>query len=246
MGLNCHSEKLPLDKMRALGIRWVRIDLQAYLTPDMIRDLVSYYHDFGQLWIDHQLAGDVVANARILVSCGVTDIEVINEPEQNGYTPERYGRIFAEVQRAVGTTARLYGPAVGNWPGNKRYIDQAIAAGMRPDVLSFHGYDEEKPEDFAWWTSEAKSLGVPVVISELAFPDYNGPTPYRLKMKDSLGSLFLRTKKTLKDVAWCWYDGPNPEHNNNSGLFDQDPRTKQFSVPNGNYSALLSALRSER
>jgi hypothetical protein len=242
MGLNCHSEKLPLDRMRALGIRWVRLDLQNYMTPTIIRDLVSYYRDYGQLWIDHHLAGDVVRNAQILVSCGVTDIEVINEPEQNGFPPELYAARFKAVQRAVGTSARLYGPAVGDWPRNKGYIQRAIAAGARPDVLSFHGYDEEKPEDFAAWVNEAKRLGVPVVISELAFPDYNGATPYRLRMHDTLGSLFLRTRKALQDTAWCWYDGPNPVNDNNSGLFDQDPRTKLFSIPNQNYSALLSAV----
>src|SRR5947209_14325174 len=49
IGLNCHGEKLPLAQVKAIGVKWVRLDLAGNLcTAEMIRPLVEYYRDFGQ------------------------------------------------------------------------------------------------------------------------------------------------------------------------------------------------------
>ncbi len=239
-GLNCHAERLPLDKLRALGVKWVRLDTGG-LKLDDLPGLVDYYKDFGQMWTDHQMTHNPVGFARKLVDCGVSDIEVYNEPEQNGISPSEYAREFRAVRNAVGTRARLYGPAVGNWPGNKGYLNACLDAGMLPDVISFHGYDESRPEDFNDWVSDARRYGVPVVITELAFPDYNGPAPYRIRMNDSLESLVVRTHSAVSATAWCFYDGPNPDNNNDNGIFDYNPRTHRFDIPNAHYQSLLRA-----
>lgn len=234
IGLNCHSEKLPVDKLRALGIRWVRLDTGRGLTSAQIRDLVSYYRDFGQLWIDHQLTGDPVKTARMLVDAGVQDIEVLNEPEQNDVTAQQYAQKFKAIRTAVGTRARLYGPVIGVWTTSKSYVDAAIDAGMSPDVLSIHGYGERAPEDFKPWIDAVKRYGIPVVVTELAF---DGPSTTSMSLEDFI----VRTNAAMGTTPWCYYDGPNPNDNRDQGIFDFNPSTKRFDVPNSHYWSFLKA-----
>lgn len=240
IGLNCHGERLPLDKIKAIGIEWVRLDLSKGLPLDQIRSLKEYYRDFGQLWIDHQETHDAVGSARLLIEAGVTDIEVYNEPEQDHIPPASYAKTFQAVRQAVAGRARLYGPSVGTWTAAKYYVNESIDAGMRPDALSFHGYLPRSATELAEWVDDARKYGLPVVVSELGFPTYLGALPYRVSMKDSIGVLYRKTRDAMSGKPWCFYDGPNPEGDNDSGLFDWDGRA--FTKPNHNYRDIVAAL----
>ena len=242
IGLNCHGEKLPLPEVRAIGVTWVRLDLPGNLcTPDRIQDLVNYYRDFGQLWILPHTSTDRIATAKVLMGAGITEIEVFNEPELAKISPADYADTFKAIRAVIGTRARLYGPTISTWTWQRDYLDACLRAGVHPDVLSFHGYHQQTPQRLASWVSEAKSYGIPVVISELGFPTYLGAMAYRTKMSDSLGTLFVKTRDAMKGVAaWCWYDGPNPAGDNDSGLFTWTERSGYY--PNHNYRDVVAAI----
>lgn len=241
VGLNVHSEMLPIDKIKAIGIQWVRIDLGKGLTMSQVKALVSHYRDFGQLWTDHQQVADPVSSARMLLSAGITDIEVYNEPEQAHIAPAAYAKTFVDIRKAVDGRARLYGPSIGTWDQAKRYLHDCIDGGMKPDVLSFHGYIQNDSTQLAAWAANAKSYGIPVVISEIGYPDYLGAVPYRAKMHKNMGELFVETKNALRDTPWCYYDGPNPTGDGNTGLFDWKDHVG-FAQPNQNYNDIVAAL----
>src|SRR5579862_1634924 len=123
IGINCHSESLPVDDLKAIGVSWVRIDVPGGpSTFGRIKPLVDHYRDFGQLWVLPQSAGDVGQAAKVLVAAGVTEIEVFNEPDLNGITPSSYVRSFRAVRQAVGASARLYGQSLCTWLDRKSYL----------------------------------------------------------------------------------------------------------------------------
>lgn len=241
IGLNVHSEQLPVDKIKAIGIQWVRIDLGKGLTMSQVKALVAHYRDFGQLWTDHQQVADPVSSARMLLEAGVTDIEVYNEPEQAHITPVAYAKMFQDIRKAVDGRARLYGPSIGTWDQAKHYLNDCIDGGMKPDVLSFHGYIQNDAIQLAAWAADAKKYGIPVAISEIGYPDYLGTVPYRAKMHKNMGQLFVETKNALAGTPWCYYDGPNPTGDGNTGLFDWKAH-EGFTQPNQNYNDIVSAL----
>ncbi|HVT11387.1 MAG TPA: glycosyl hydrolase [Fimbriimonadaceae bacterium] len=244
IGLNVHSERMPIDKLKAIGIKWVRIDLGRGMPPSAVRGLVSHYRDFGQLWTDHQEGPDPIAAAKELLDAGVTEIEVYNEPEQAHISPTDYARTFQQIRAVVNGRARLYGPSIGTWDQAKRYLNDCIDAGMRPDVLTFHGYLQNNSAQLSTWAADAKGYGLPVVVSEIGYPIRLGAVPYRDKMHKSMGPLFIETRDALRDTPWCLYDGPNPAGDNDTGLFDWDGHG--FNKPNRNYDDIVAALAREK
>ncbi|MFI5386135.1 MAG: glycosyl hydrolase [Fimbriimonadales bacterium] len=240
IGLNCHAERLPIADIKSIGISWVRLDLQGnQYTPDKLKGLVGYYRDFGQLWILPQTARDRIETAKTMIAAGITEIEVFNEPDRTNITPESYAGIFQKIRAAVAGRARLYGPDVGTQSTD--YLDGCIRHGAQFDVIAIHGYNQKSFPSLTNWTAGIKDYGVPVAVTELGFPTYLGKMPYRVKMRDSLGTLFLKTKNALEDTPWCWYDGPNPADDNDSGMFDWVPN--RGYVPNRNYRSIRAALQ---
>jgi hypothetical protein len=244
VGLNVHLEKLPIADVKALGVKWVRADLgDGPYDKRAMRSTAEHYlnNGLGVLWILKNGNHSPADEARELVNIGVVDIEVLNEPKLAGISPSQYARIFREVRDAVGTRARLYGPCLSTWSAEKYYLDACFQAGVRPDVLTFHGYLQNSPAQLTQWVEEAKRYGLPVVVSELGFPAYLGDYPYRARMSASLGDLFVRSKRAMGDTPWCWYDGPNPKENQGTGLFDWDGTG--FRKPNAGYRDVINALQ---
>jgi hypothetical protein len=220
----------------------VRIDLGGRgLRPAAVKHIIDHYRDFGILWLLQRDNHDPVEEARLVASLGVTDIEVLNEPDYIPMRPNAYAALFRRVRDAVGTRVRLYGAATGKWVDSKRYLEAVLDEGARPDVISFHAYLErsEKTEDMASWASEAKRYGLPVIVSEVGYPTTNR---YRERFDggSSYAGLFIRTKRALDSVPWCWYDGPNPADNGDAGMFDLRPGVGY--VPNRNYYDTKAAL----
>lgn len=241
MGLNCHGERLPVEDIRALGFSWVRLDLPGnQYTLERLRSLVAYYRDFGQLWILPQTAPDPQETARVMADAGITEIEVFNEPDLNRISAPTYASVFKAIQAAVVGKVRLYGPSLCTWSSRRSYLDACLDRGVKPDVLTFHGYHQQTPQRLAQWVGEAKSYGLPVVVSELGYPYYLGDMAYRARMRDTLGDLFVKTRNALKGTPWCWYDGPNPSIRENSGIFQFDPK-RGYSA-NGNFREIRDAL----
>jgi len=236
IGINCHAEMLPVADLKAIGVSWVRLDEPgSNNTYDRIKPLVDYYRDFGQLWVLPQTVSDPAQVAETMVAAGATEIEVFNEPAFGKIPASDYVKAFQSVRKAVGSAARLYGPALCTWETYRYYLDECARLGFQPDVLTFHGYHQQTAEHLAEWVKEARSYGLPVVVSEVGFPNYLGPMAYRVKMTDSLGTLFVKTRDALKGTPWCWYDGPNPPGDYDCGLFDE-------GKPNENYRDVQAAI----
>jgi len=239
IGINCHAEMLPVDDLKAIGISWVRLDEPGPdNTYDRIKPLVDHYREFGQLWCIPQTARDPAAVARTMLAAGITEIEVFNEPDFGGIPAKDYVKAFQSVRKAVGNSARLYGPELCTWETYRYYLDDCARLGFQPDVLTFHGYHQGTAPHLAQWVNEAKSYGLPVVVSEVGFPNYLGPMAYRIKMTESLGTLFVKTRDALKGTPWCWYDGPNPPGDYDCGLFDD-------GKPNRNYREVQAAIAKD-
>lgn len=243
LGINCHMELLPTSDLKAIGVKWVRLDRGNWkLDRAQIKERLDHYRDFGVLWILGK--DDPVKEARMVADLGVADIEVLNEPKLNSVTVRDYAAIFAAVKDAVGNRTRLYGPSLSTWTAERFYLDSALREGIKPDVLSFHAYLQTSPSQIRDWIDQAKTYGLPVVVTEAGYPNYLGPTPYRARMTDSIADLFMKTKDAMGDTPWCWYDGPNPPGDYGTGLFDWDGAA--YRKPNANYDAILRALRASR
>ncbi len=243
-GLNCHGERLPISDLKAIGITWVRLDLPgSEYTSAKLKGLVAYYHDFGQLWILPKSVADTRRTAKLMVQAGITEIEVFNEPELDRIPASSYVDSFRAVRDEVGASARLYGPCICTWL-QRSYLEDCVQHGLVPDAITFHGYHQQTPERLASWVGEAKSYGLPVVVSELGFPNYLGSMAYRVRMRDSIGALFVKTRDAMKDTPWCWYDGPNPVGDYDCGLFDGGSDTGYH--PNKNYRDVRSAISRSR
>lgn len=242
MGINCHFTELPVRDLKAIGVQWVRVDLGGGpMRYESVKRVVDHYKDFGILWLIGNEDHDGVAEARLVASLGVTDIEVLNEPEFTSVKPSQYASFFRRVRNAVGNRVRLYGPSINTWNRGKPYLDAVLDEGIPLDGITFHPYlvVTDRVEDMSGWVRQAKSFGLPVIASEIGFTTKD---PYRASGAggSSLAGLFIRTKRALDGIPWCWYDGPNPPEDNDGGLFDFVPgggfRT------NHNYRDIKAAL----
>ena len=234
VGLNVHAQKLPIARLKAIGIEWVRIDLQRKdWNRDRAQQLFKHYkNDFGILWIVYQDFPDPAAHALELMRMGVRDIEIFNEPKMAGIHPRDYARKFKDVQQAVKGRARLYGPSLSTWTNERYYLNEAKAHGMKDFIPAVHFYWEGTPEETARkWRAQAPDA----VCTEITFPD-----DYRRQLGiKSIGEAFLRSKKAFQGLTWCWYRGPNPDKVD-TGLFDWDGA--EFTRPNATYWEIHRAL----
>lgn len=245
LGVNCHSQMLPVAKLKSIGVQWVRIDIEpGFETPELIQKLVKHYEDFGQLWILKQHCTDLDGFADELLRLGVSDLEFYNEPNLAGISPEEYVQSFRRMKVRLHGRARLYGPCISKWFDFNRYVDECFRLGMDPDVLSIHGYSGD-PDRNLNAALDAEKFGYPVVVSELGYPVDLGGKPYRsiIAGRNSVADLFLRTKKLLEGRTWCWYDGPNPPEVEGMGLFDFDGRN--FTIPTQSFLIIKSEIDRE-
>src|SRR3954447_18083039 len=102
-GLNTSSKMLPIDKLRSIGVRWVRCD--AVLSEEETRQVVRHYRNAGmpQLWILVQWDKNPESTMRMLWRSGVRDVEIYNEPEQSvqhaSISPEAYAGDFRRLSK---------------------------------------------------------------------------------------------------------------------------------------------------
>ncbi len=233
IGLNVHAELLPVDRLKQIGIKWIRMDLdEKHWTDEWGHRLLTHYKDFGILFLVAQDWERMATQAKKLVDWGVTDIEVMNEPIfwKPRISPEEYAAKFASIRQAVGGRARLYGPAQGvHDPDEKRFWEASLRAGLMPDVVTIHWYAGVAPERAKAYLDDAGEYGFPVIISETGFPQVLDGRPFRLKIGGSVGSMFLRMKRALVGETWCFYDGPNDtDPARDSGLFDRNSVTGEY------------------
>lgn len=246
MGVNAHLARMPVDQLRAIGVKWVRLDCAPKdMTAERLAPIIAHYKGFGRLWIIPNEAPDPVAIAELLISLGETDLEVFNEPEgpwswSSGrpMEPETYGKIFAAIASAVHGRARLYGPVTGTW--NEDYTRRAMKAGMRTHAIDFHGY-WIPPEQLGAAMDRARKIsGVRALVSEDGYPPFLGPAPYR-PAGVTAGAMILRLRNALNGRSWCWYDGPATY---DGGLFEwTGPDWTWFTKPTATYREVAAAKR---
>lgn len=242
-GLNTHGELLPIDKIKAIGIRWVRGDLPPQaVTEQNVKAFLRHYRGMPVLWILQQKTPNGPEVAKKLRSWGITDLEIGNEPEEaqfsdnaRGWTAARYGKWFASIRSAVGTSMRLYGPSNGVYRPD--YIQEAIDNGMKADAITWHGY-WKTINDMAWTAVECeRRFHLPSVCSEVALTSKAANYPLRAHPADT----FMDAKTKMGDLAWCYYDGPNANPDKSVGLFDWDG--KSWSIPTDTYRRMLANVR---
>lgn len=230
-GVNTHGQLLPLDKLRAIGIGWVRADVPvSENSEDRFRQVLGHYKGMPVVWTLSQKDPHPDRTARLLVKCGCKDIEVFNEvdlsafnPEKRPWTPREYAKRFAVVRKAVGKSARLYGPATSTWMPS--FIGTAIHYGMQADGISFHGYGV--PELSAAAAETESRWKLPVLITEDAVLDGS-----------SSAFWFLSRSMEMGRRPWCFYDGPATDAR---GLFGWSSGYT-WDRPTAVYGAILSAV----
>lgn len=212
-GLNVHGELLPVGDLKAIGIKWVRGEFEdSHFTKEYVAKWRAHYKDFKQLVILMQWKQGP-AEARQLAAWGVTDLEVGNEPELAQWTgeawsPERYGKWFTSVRKNVDRRVRMYGPATGKWIPD--YTRRALAAGMKPTAISFHGYWNTIDQLRVILLDCKRRYGFTGLVTEVGFdPDwiatFRGQYP---KVKAPADS-YIEMRSKLGPLAACYYDGPN-------------------------------------
>ena len=240
-GLNTHGQLLPVDKIKAIGIKWVRGDMPPeQLTERKVKDFVRHYQGMPILWIIQQKTPNAPSVAKDLRSWGITDLEVGNEPDvaefssdRRPWTAARYGRWFASIRAEVGSSMRLYGPATGVWMPD--FVRGAIDNGMQADAISWHGY-AKTIVDVAWTSSECERLfKLPSICSEIGFGE--GPN-YPVKLHPALA--FMESKRKLGNIAWCYYDGPNGNADKRVGLFEWNG--KNWETTTSTYDQIKAAV----
>jgi hypothetical protein len=232
-GVNTHAMLLPVDKLRDIGIRWIRADLPVReFDEHRLKELLNHYRGMPVLWMLTQLSPTSVDDAKKLVDWGFTDIECGNEPDldlfnpgRRAWTPEQYAHWFTSIRQAVGNRARLYGPVTCTW--TPAYIQQAFDAGMRPDGMAFHGYSVHNLADIADYAQSRWSL--PTIVTEV------GPHPN----SGDVATAFMDLKNQMGERPWCWYDGPKTDWR---GLFDSRQYDKNWQ-PTPLYNEILRRTR---
>jgi hypothetical protein len=234
-GVNTHGQLLPVDKLRAIGIRWVRGDLPVKdVSEQSVKEFLGHYRGMPVLWILSQHSRNAPDMAKRLVRWGVTDIEVSNEPDLAAFNLERrpwsgteYGRWFGAIRRAVGPNVRLYGPVLSGYSAT--FIDDAIRAGMSTVAIDVHGYNIGNLPAFV--DSVANRWKLPVIVSEIGVESRDA----------NPANHFLAWKRAMGDRPWCWYDGPKTDWR---GLFDQDSGSNRWSRPTNVYRSIVAGLGS--
>lgn len=227
---------MPIVKLRRLLVRWVRLDLPVeQMDREHIMALVQWYKGLPQLWILPQRHPDPLAAVQLMLACGITEIEPGNEPEDGKYNPggkpwsgATYGAWFAAIRKVVGRRARLYGPA--NAVYHPDFVKDAIAAGMKADGITFHGYGSPNLNlDAADCT---RRFGLQVVISEDGTPEGVAPASWWQTRGAQMGNR-----------PWCWYDGPDTCP---AGLFSRAPSDQwpHLSMPTLVYATIAGTSDS--
>jgi hypothetical protein len=232
-GINTHGQLLPVDKLRAIGVRWVRGDLPAgEVNEHKIREFLAHYRGMPVLWILSQQTRNAPAVAQQLVKWGVSDLEIANEPdlpdfniEKRPWSGAQYGRWFKAVRQAVGPDVRLYGPVLSGYSAS--FIDEALRAGMSPAAIDIHGYSIANLPSFV--DSATNRWKLPVIVSEIG-PHARDGNP---------ANLYLAWKRAMGERPWCWYDGPKTDWR---GLFDHE-RGNRWSRPTPVYHSIVAGLR---
>ena len=223
-GLNTHGQLLPVDKIKAIGIRWVRGDAAPdQVTEESVKRFLKHYRGMPVLWIIQQKTPDAPKVALDLIRWGVTDLELGNEPERPEFSPDgtawtgaRYGKWFAAIRKSVSGRARLYGPATGVYLPD--FNANAIRAGMKADFISWHGYGRDLAAISRVYGDVSKRFGKQSINTEVGFGE--GPNyPVKLHPADA----FIAAKKLFGNRPWCYYDGPNGNADKRVGLFEWDP-----------------------
>lgn len=242
-GLNTHAQLLPIAKIKAIGIKWVRGDAPPEeVTEARVKGFLRHYRGMPVLWILQQKTRNAPEMAKKLRDWGVTDLEVGNEPDEPKFSSDgrpwsaaKYGKWFASIRKAVGSSMRLYGPATASWQPD--YIQQAIANGMQADGVTWHGY-WKTINDLAWTAVECeRRFHLPSVCSEVGF-SFDAPNyPLRAHPSDS----YLDAKIKMGDLAWCYYDGPNANADKTVGLFEWNG--KDWETTTETYRRILDGIR---
>lgn len=243
-GVNTHGMLLPINELRSIGVKWVRAEvIPRDFNRESVVKILDHYRGMPVLWILPQ--SQPASDARVLESWGVTDIEVGNEPEQAVFsptgvpwTPEQYAKWFVDVKRSA-TKARLYGPATGQWLPD--FVARAKAAGMTPTAVTWHGYWKTIPQVKSVFDECQAKFGLPSICSEVGFGT-------SLKTRWGRGypaigtpsESFAIARSTMKDLAWCWYDGPNANDDKTMGLFDWNGSS--WSIPTATYKNIKTRL----
>lgn len=234
MGVNTHGQFLPIDKLKAIGCRWVRCEVPVTeSTMERIQPVVRYYRDGGlaQYWTVLQTDANAVATVRILIRCGVREINLGNEPDLADFNPGqkswlgyRYGQWFASVVRGIGfhKGVRFWGPETSTW--SPQYITDAIRGGMKAGGISFHGYHVA---DLAGvYDSAVRKWGV-AAVTENAVLDGTDPALWLVSVGMVMGTR-----------PWVYYDGPETDAR---GLFAHTSGYT-WDGPTKLYQRVLSAL----
>lgn len=240
-GINTHGQLLPVHRLKAIGIRWVRGDWEAReLTQERVKAFLKHYKGLPCLITLQQKTPNAPAVARNLVQWGATDLELGNEPERPEFSPDgtawdgaRYGRWFASVHKAVGGRARLYGPATGVWL--PEFTAAAVRAGMRADFLSWHGYGRTLSGVKGVYTEARAMFGRESINTEIGF-GVGENYPVKLHPADA----YIAAKKAFGNRPWCYYDGPNGNADKRVGLFEWNG--KDWSTVTDTYRRILELV----
>ena len=234
VGINVHSVKLPVDKLKAIDIAWVRIDLpENEWTDGKAKELREHYKDFGQLWIASHTWPNLERKARYLKSLGLSDLELFNEPKLLGITTKQYFEAFKSLKKVF--KGRIYAPSLSTWTNEKFYLEELIKMGMRGFIKAVHFYWEGTPEETAEvWKRECPDA----VCTEICWLESHN---YRNRLGiSSNAEAFLRAKKAFEGMTWCWYRAPDEGGEHDTGLFSRDDLWK-FIYPNETYEEILAS-----
>lgn len=243
-GINTHAQLLPIDKLKAIGIQWVRADAEVNrLTEAKAAQVRKYYDPMPIMWMLDNRTWDWVGDAKKLYRAGIRHLEALNEPDGAWFlylTPEQAADRFLEIRFAVPRSMKMYGPSCTTW--NPDYVERflrRIGPKYRElvDGISGHLY-MRRVEDMAAVYLECQiRWGLPFICTETGLTPHNRATPEKRIAPD----FFLEIRKQLGYLPVCYYDGPNGNADKTMGLFEWNGR--DWSTVTDTYRRILAGVQ---
>jgi hypothetical protein len=126
-----------LRDVAALGIQVIRADLQRLTDPAIALAQVAELHAAGVV----PLLIIRPVQATWFRPDTPVDLELLNEPDLGGWTPERYAMMVQSVYAQVGSTHRLWAGSVSNCTKTRLAWLAAVIGRLPPDVgVTVHRY----------------------------------------------------------------------------------------------------------
>lgn len=231
-----------LGLIESLGFKGVRFDVRNLEQVSAIENLKAHPHLSPLVILDNYDL--VIPTAEAIMRLGRGAIELVNEPNLNGWN----ARDWAQFTKAAYPAIKAEGPipvvsgGVSNLNHDQlHYLGEGLAAGLQCDIIGFHRYRTEDPPSVALKDYSSRQEEFAALRHVIGSKDawcteigwHTAPQPHGVRMTDEQVALFAVQEFQYQQAAgvavMAWFqitDGPSENFEDHFGILYLDKTEK--------------------